>query len=140
MACEYRYLTITHGRLGTASRCLWLSWIQEFSYLRLCDLRPGHAAQSRGRSSRRILYAELRQNGVDVLLDDRDISAGKKLSDAPEMLGARARVVVNQQALDKGCLEWLDRKNMIKRELQFDGTSALRSLHVAQVLDMLRGA
>ena len=85
------------------------------------------------------LYAELRQNGVDVLLDDRDISAGKKLSDA-EMLGARARVVVSQQALDKGCLEWLDRKNMAKCKLQFDGTSAQRSLHVDQVLDMLRGA
>lgn len=99
------------------------------------DMQRNHEVAARAES----LYTELRQHGVDVLLDDRDISAGKKLSDA-EMLGARARVVVSQQALDKGCLEWLDRKNMIKRELQFDGTSALRSLHVAQVLDMLRGA
>lgn len=85
------------------------------------------------------LYAELRQRGVDVLLDDRDISAGKKLSDA-EMLGARARVVVSQQALDKGCLEWMDRKSMTKCELLFDGASAHMSLNVDQVLDMLRGA
>jgi prolyl-tRNA synthetase len=50
------------------------------------------------------LYDELRQAGVDVLLDDRDQRAGVKFKDA-DLVGVPLRVVVGPRGLEKGQLE-----------------------------------
>ena len=54
------------------------------------------------------LYAELRGQGLQVLLDDRNETTGKKLSDS-EIVCAKRRVVVSQRGIDAGELEWSER-------------------------------
>ncbi len=56
------------------------------------------------------LYAELRQAGVEVLLDDRDARPGVKFADA-ELLGLPHRVVVGERGLTAGKLEYRARRD-----------------------------
>ena len=50
------------------------------------------------------IYTELRDAGVDVLLDDRDARGGVKFKDA-DLIGIPLRVVVGQRALAEGAVE-----------------------------------
>lgn len=50
------------------------------------------------------LYQELKNAGVDVLYDDRDLGAGEKLSDA-DLIGVPLRVVVSKKTLAKDMVE-----------------------------------
>lgn len=50
------------------------------------------------------IYAELTQAGVEVLYDDRDISAGAKFSDS-DLIGIPYRVVVGKKSLEQGGVE-----------------------------------
>ena len=50
------------------------------------------------------IYTVLTQAGIDVLMDDRDESAGVKFNDA-DLIGLPVRVVVGKKALDKGGVE-----------------------------------
>ena len=58
------------------------------------------------------LYTELRGPGLQVLLDDRNETTGKKLSDS-ELVCAKKRVVVSQRGIDAGQLGWVERKTMV---------------------------
>jgi prolyl-tRNA synthetase len=55
------------------------------------------------------VYSELRDNGVEVLLDDRDESAGVKFNDA-ELIGIPLEIVIGEKGLKKGILELKDRR------------------------------
>jgi len=55
------------------------------------------------------LYAELREQGVEVLLDDRDERPGSKFADA-DLLGMPLRVTVGSRALQEGALELQERR------------------------------
>ncbi|MUG85754.1 proline--tRNA ligase [Paenibacillus timonensis] len=61
-----------------------------------------------------LLYEDLTQAGVDVLLDDREERAGSKFHDA-DLIGIPYRVIIGKTA-DQGQVEWLERGTM-KREL-----------------------
>ncbi len=50
------------------------------------------------------IYNELLENDIEVLYDNRDVSAGKKFADA-DLIGLPYRLVVSQKSLDKGGLE-----------------------------------
>ncbi|MBR6110088.1 MAG: proline--tRNA ligase [Clostridia bacterium] len=50
------------------------------------------------------LYKELEDAGVEVLYDDRSVSAGFMFSDA-DLLGAPIRVVISPKAIARGCFE-----------------------------------
>jgi prolyl-tRNA synthetase len=50
------------------------------------------------------LYAELRANGVEVIYDDRNVSAGVMFSDA-DLLGVPVRVIVSPRNIKEGCCE-----------------------------------
>lgn len=54
------------------------------------------------------LYADLIQKGIEVLLDDRDASAGSKFADA-DLIGIPHRVVISEKSLEKGGLEYKKR-------------------------------
>ncbi len=54
------------------------------------------------------LYDELMQKGIEVLLDDRDASAGSKFADA-DLIGIPHRVVISEKSLEKGGLEYKKR-------------------------------
>ena len=50
------------------------------------------------------VYQTLRDGGVDVLYDDREVGAGEKFADA-ELLGAPLRLTVGRKALEAGVIE-----------------------------------
>ena len=59
------------------------------------------------------LYDDLKQAGIDVLIDDRDVSAGFKFADS-ELIGVPIRVVVSPRNLAEGKLEIAFRESGIK--------------------------
>ena len=56
------------------------------------------------------LYQELQQNGVEVLLDDRDERPGVKFKDA-DLVGIPLRVTIGAKGLEKGCIELRSRRD-----------------------------
>jgi prolyl-tRNA synthetase len=56
------------------------------------------------------VYEELQKNGIDVLWDDRDESAGVKFADA-DLIGIPVRLVVSKKTGDKAELKFRSRKD-----------------------------
>jgi len=56
------------------------------------------------------IYKKLRQNKIDVLLDDRDERAGIKFKDA-DLIGVPYRITVGEKNLQNGNVEFKDRKS-----------------------------
>ncbi len=54
------------------------------------------------------LYATLQKQGIEVLFDDRDLSAGAKLGDA-ELIGIPTRVIISEKTLANEQVEVADR-------------------------------
>jgi len=54
------------------------------------------------------LYESLKQNGIETLFDDREISPGKKFADA-DLIGLPIRLTISPRALEQGGLEWKER-------------------------------
>lgn len=54
------------------------------------------------------IYELLRDHGIEVLFDDRDIRAGEKFADA-DLLGIPTRVVVSEKTVSAGGIERVDR-------------------------------
>ena len=81
----------------------------------ICALRANdeavHAAADK-------LYNALLDAGVDVLYDDRSVSAGFMFSDA-DLLGAPVRVVISPKTLARGCFE------LSARDKSFGGDIAI---------------
>ena len=55
------------------------------------------------------IYQELSDKNIEVLFDDREVSAGEKFADA-DLIGIPLRVVVSQKSLEKGGVEVKERK------------------------------
>lgn len=51
------------------------------------------------------LYEAIKKSGVEILYDDRDESAGKKLKDA-DLIGIPLRIVMSNRTLEKNSVEW----------------------------------
>ncbi len=70
------------------------------------------------------LYAELREQGLDVLFDDRDdASPGEKFAEA-ELLGCPLRVTVGKRGLETGEVEVQARRGLEKSAAPLDGAGA----------------
>jgi prolyl-tRNA synthetase len=54
------------------------------------------------------IYQDLRDAGVEVLLDDRDERAGVKFKDA-DLIGLPLRIAVGKKGLAEGKVEWKPR-------------------------------
>lgn len=67
----------------------------------LCALRVDEPAV---RETADRLYAELKRAGVEVIYDDRDVSAGVMFSDA-DLLGVPLRLIVSPRTLERGAVE-----------------------------------
>jgi prolyl-tRNA synthetase len=66
------------------------------------------------------LYEKLSAKGVEVLLDDRDTSAGAKFADA-DLMGIPYRVVISDKSLEKGGLEFKRRTDAEGKIITEDG-------------------
>ncbi len=65
------------------------------------------------------IYEKLLEEGVDVLLDDRDVGAGVKFKDA-DLIGAPIRVTVGK-GIAKGIVEIFRRREKTKEEAPIEG-------------------
>ncbi len=54
------------------------------------------------------IYTELKQRGLEVLFDDRELRAGEKFADS-DLLGIPLRIIVSDKNLAKGELEIKER-------------------------------
>jgi prolyl-tRNA synthetase len=68
------------------------------------------------------LYGALREEGVDVLYDDRDAGPGTKFADA-ELLGVPLRLTVGRRTLDAGEIEAQVRRGREQRSVPLEGAA-----------------
>jgi prolyl-tRNA synthetase len=68
------------------------------------------------------LYAELREIGLDVVYDDRDMGPGGKFADA-ELLGVPLRLTVGRRTLENGEIEAQVRRGREQRSLPREGVA-----------------
>ena len=74
------------------------------------------------------LYQELQQNGVEVLLDDRDERPGVKFKDA-DLVGIPLRVTLGAKGLEKGCIELRSRRDSKTEEIPVaDSVTKIRAV------------
>ena len=64
----------------------------------------------------RTVYDKLLKAGIDVLYDDRDDSPGAKFA-AMDLIGLPYQLVIGPRGLDKGVVEFKERKSGAKQEL-----------------------
>ncbi len=83
----------------------------------LCCLDPKNG-ETLGKAEE--FYAELKAQGVDVILDDRDERPGVKFKDA-DLVGMPLQLVVGGKGLARGIVEAKDRRTGEKTELPVDG-------------------
>lgn len=65
------------------------------------------------------LYAQLRNQGIDVLYDDRDDRAGVKFADM-DLIGVPWQLVIGPRGLKNGIVELKNRRTGVKDELPVD--------------------
>lgn len=84
----------------------------------------GHKSEQ-VRNTAESLYTELMGKGVEVLLDDReDVRPGAKFADA-ELMGIPHRIVIGDRGLDKGVVEYVNRRDGENKDLTLDEVRAL---------------
>ncbi|MBZ2171510.1 proline--tRNA ligase [Nitratidesulfovibrio sp. SRB-5] len=83
----------------------------------LCCLDPKNG-ETLGKAEE--FYAELKAQGVDVILDDRDERPGVKFKDA-DLVGMPLQLVVGGKGLARGIVEAKDRRTGEKTELPVEG-------------------
>lgn len=71
------------------------------------------------RSAAHNIYGSLIEAGIEVLLDDREESAGVKFADA-DLIGIPLQVIVGRRALDEGKVELKDRSIGETRKVELD--------------------
>lgn len=69
------------------------------------------------------LYRDLTAQGLDVLLDDRDLRAGFKFKDA-DLIGIPVRIVLGERNLEEGKVEIQTRADGVKRLVELSEVSA----------------
>jgi prolyl-tRNA synthetase len=69
------------------------------------------------------LYREMRERGVEALVDDRDERPGVKFKDA-DLIGITLRVTVGQKGLGKGVVELRERREKTNHEIAIGDAAA----------------
>ncbi|MFN0116904.1 MAG: proline--tRNA ligase [Elusimicrobiota bacterium] len=65
------------------------------------------------------IYLDLQKNGIQVLLDDRDVRAGFKFKDA-DLIGIPLRITIGEKSFAKGMVEFKLRTEPKAEEVEFD--------------------
>lgn len=76
-----------------------------------------HLISVRANESGEEIYRKLKESGVDVLYDDRDLPIGQKFAEA-DLIGISVRLVVSEKTGDK--IEWKERNKEKTELLTFD--------------------
>ena len=83
------------------------------------------------------LYGDLSKEGVDVLIDDRDLRAGIKFKDA-DLLGSPVRVTVGTRNLKKGLIEMKIRSESESSLISFKDASQIIKAKVKELYDSIK--
>ena len=83
------------------------------------------------------LYDELRRIGVEVIYDDRNISAGVMFSDA-DLLGVPLRLIVSPRTLERGAVELTTRTKAFTEDLRMKDGEGDVAAASAEVLRRVR--
>jgi prolyl-tRNA synthetase len=99
----------------------------------LCALRIDNPAVKETADK---LYEELKKLGVEVIYDDRNISAGVMFSDA-DLLGVPLRIIVSPRTLERGAVELVTRDKSMSKDIAPE-TAAKDTLDVVrEMLDAI---
>jgi prolyl-tRNA synthetase len=90
-------------------------------------------ADEEDREAAERLYGELREQGVEVIYDDRDSGPGEKLTDA-ELLGCPLRLVAGRRGLAEGSIEAQVRRSGEERKLPL-GDAAAKAREILESLE-----
>jgi prolyl-tRNA synthetase len=82
------------------------------------------------------LYQELQRLGIEVLYDDRSVSAGVMFSDA-DLLGIPVRMIASPRNLQSGCCELVTRDKRISKKVSIADTAQAAADLVKRLLDEL---
>ena len=87
------------------------------------EILPVQAADPEAMAVAESIYAGLTKQGIDVLMDDRDESAGRKFNDA-DLIGIPYRVTIGKRGLQEGKVEIKDRATGVVESVPKDGALA----------------
>ena len=79
------------------------------------------------------LYAELQKRGIEVIYDDRNVSAGFMFSDA-DLLGVPYRVIVSPRNIKQGVVEVSTRDKSLKTTISMESAADEVAKMVADAL------
>ncbi len=117
--CEVR-----HDEYGPIWPITIAPWQVEICALRIDN--PDVAAEAKR------LYKHLKEHNVDVIYDDRSVSAGVMFSDA-DLLGCPIRVIISPKTLSRGCYELTTRTKSVREDI--DPHFAVSSI-LSQIAEM----
>lgn len=82
----------------------------------LCCVRPDNE-EVKGFADK--LYEDLQGQGIEVLYDDRKVSAGVMFSDA-DLMGIPVRVIASPRNMKEGCCEVVSRDKSIQKKVELE--------------------
>jgi prolyl-tRNA synthetase len=100
----------------------------------ICAIRCGEEPV---RAAAESLYKELESEGVEVLFDDRPVSAGVMFSDA-DLLGVPLRVIISPKTVARGVVEIKKRDKTFSKDREIGGASGFIRGLVKEMLDECR--
>ena len=82
------------------------------------------------------IYSGLVDNGIDVLIDDRDLRAGFKFKDA-DLLGTPLRVTIGSKSLNNGQVEMKLRSESESKFISFQDSVSIITAKIKELYDTL---
>ncbi len=97
-------------------------WPKSISPFDISIISIGYSKNEKIKKYTNDLYEILKNKGVDVLMDDRDISPGNMFSDS-DLIGIPFKIIVGKQFLEKHTIEFKERIHNKTYVIQEDPTT-----------------
>jgi len=119
---------VSHDDYGPIWPITIAPWQVQICALRIADENVRRVADK--------LYEDLKKAGVEVIYDDRNISAGVMFSDA-DLLGVPLRIVVSPKTLERNAIEFASRDKSFKADLNPDNVVDEVKAKIAEMIAAL---
>ena len=119
---------VSHDDYGPIWPITIAPWQVQICALRIADENVRRVADK--------LYEDLKKAGVEVIYDDRNISAGVMFSDA-DLLGVPLRIVVSPKTLERNAIEFASRDKSFKADLNPDNVVGEVKAKIAEMIAAL---
>jgi len=104
--------------------------------VQLCALNTKKNPEIREKADE--IYGALQAAGVEVLYDEREVSAGHMFADA-DLFGSPIRLVISPKTTERGCVELVYRDKTVKTDLPLDPAAIVAEVqnHIKQLFAAL---